>query len=137
MFSIWKKLGGTTIFITFVCIFFIVTDYFIMDRINVLFIVLLLMYLWLDIRNIIWYFNLKKRGVILNVPYFIEVRNVNNKKKKFILVKYITEDGNEVKLYGDRFIKNVDDLAEKGTINLLVDPKNYRNYFMSFETITK
>ena len=137
MFSIWKKLGGTTIFITFVCIFFIVTDYFIMDRINVLFIVLLLMYLWLDIRNIIWYFNLKKRGVILNVPYFIEVRNVNNKKKKFILVKYITEDGNEVKLYGDRFIKNVDDLAENGTINLLVDPKNYRNYFMSFETITK
>ena len=137
MFSIWKKLGGTTIFITFVCIFFIVTDYFIMDRINVLFIVLLLMYLWLDIRNIIWYFKLKKRGVILNVPYFIEVRNVNNKKKKFILVKYITEDGNEVKLYGDRFIKNVDDLAENGTINLLVDPKNYRNYFMSFETITK
>lgn len=137
MFSIWKKLGGTTIFITFVCIFFIVTDYFIMDRINVLFIVLLLMYLWLDIRNIIWYFNLKKRGVILNVPYFIEVRNVNNKKKNFILVKYITEDGNEVKLYGDRFIKNVDDLAENGTINLLVDPKNYRNYFMSFETITK
>ena len=138
MFSIWKKLGGTTIFITFVCIFFIVCDYLLMKRINVLFIVLLLMYLWLDIRNIIWYFVLKKRGVILeNVPYFIELRNVNNKKKKFFLVKYITEDGSEVKLYGDRFIKNVDNLADKGKVNLLVDPKNYRNYFMSFETITK
>ena len=89
MFSIWKKLGGTTIFITFVCIFFIVCDYLLMKRINILFIVLLLMYLWLDIRNIIWYFVLKKRGVILeNVPYFIELRNVNNKKKKFFLVKY-------------------------------------------------
>ena len=137
MFSIWKKLGGTTIFIIFVCIFFIVCDYLLMKRINILFIVLLLMYLWLDIRNIIWYFVLKKRGVILNVPYFIEVRNVNNKKKKFFLVKYITEDGSEVKLYGDCFIKNVNNLADKGKVNLLVDPKNYRNYFMSFETITK
>lgn len=137
MFSIWKKLGGTTIFITFLCIFFIVADYLIMDRINVLFIVLLFMYLWLDIRNIIWYFNLKKRGVILKVPYFLEDRNINNKKAKFLMVKYITDEGNEIKLAGDRFIKNVDNLADKGTINLLIDPKNYRNYFMSFETIIK
>lgn len=137
MFSIWKKLGGTTIFITFLCIFFIVADYLIMDRINVLFIVLLFMYLWLDIRNIIWYFNLKKRGVVLKVPYFLEDRKVSNKKAKFLIVKYITDEGNEIKLAGDRFIKNVDNLADKGTVNLLIDPKNYRNYFMSFETIIK
>lgn len=86
------------------------------------------------------YIHLAKYGkLIKNHPFYWKEKyarwlsgSKRTYKSYFIAVDFILDDGSQITLYDKKSYRTIPRNKQEGTIDLLIDPQNLKNYYMDF-----
>lgn len=134
--TFYKKIGKAPIIFTILLIIGDIIELSINKRMGIEYLGLNILYLFFFISQYIKFINIKRRGIIQKqVRYEIGKEKFGNKEYKTLFAYINGQNGMEYKVWSPQMIKDTDNIPEKGFVDVLVDPKNYKNYFIYIETV--
>lgn len=136
MMTFKKKVGSPIIVCSIVLIIGNILSLFITKKIDLELIVVDILYLLTILWQVFRYLALKKRGVIQKQVRYVIERTKTRRSHYNTFYAYIKADnGMEYKVHHNRPITDFENLPNKGFVDVIVDPNNYKNYFILIETV--
>lgn len=131
-----KKVGKSFVIFFIILIIMNILSVLITKKIDLEIIVVDILYILTLIWQLFRYITLKKRGVIQKqVRYVIERTNKRRTHYNTFYAYIKADNGMEYKVHHNRPITDFENLPNKGFVDVIVDPNNYKNYFILIETV--
>ena len=131
-----KKIGKSFLIFFIILIIMNILSVLITKKIDLEIIVVDILYILTLIWQLFRYKALKKRGVIQKQVRYVIERTNTRRTHYNTLYAYIKDNkGMEYKVYHNRLITDFENLPKKGFVDVIVDPNNYKNYFILIETV--
>ena len=131
-----KKVGKSFVIFFIILIIMNILSVLITKKIDLEIIVVDILYILTLIWQLFRYITLKKRGVIQKQVRYVIERTNKRRTHYNTLYAYIKDNkGMEYKVHHNRLITDFENLPKKGFVDVIVDPNNYKNYFILIETV--